>query len=66
VQPLKVAKKLSAIITRAGCIAAIEKLARHHEPQTRPLRYFDANRKLLNMPRKSAPLKSSRNNRKGH
>jgi hypothetical protein len=62
--PAKSAKKVAAIINRASCVAAIEKLARHHERQVCPLEAFDANRMLLNGQSTSLPLKSPAASRK--
>jgi putative DNA primase/helicase len=52
----KTAAKIAAAINKAACVAAIERLARHHEPQVRPLALFDADRLLLNAPSHSLPL----------
>jgi putative DNA primase/helicase len=50
------AYRVAARINSASCVAAIEKLARHHQPQVRPLKIFDADLNLLNMPGQSLPL----------
>jgi hypothetical protein len=56
--------KVAAMINKASCIAAIERLARHHARQVRPLEIFDANRMLLNGQSTSFPLKASTTRRK--
>jgi P4 family phage/plasmid primase-like protien len=48
--PERTATKIAAIINKAACAAAIERLARHHAPQVRPHEAFDADPMLLNGP----------------
>jgi hypothetical protein len=55
----RTAKKVTAAINKASCIAAIERLARHHAPQTRAHQMFDANPGLLNGPSSSIRLKGA-------
>jgi hypothetical protein len=54
-----IAKKVATVINKAACVAAIERLARHHAPQVRPVEAFDADPMLLNGPRKSQQLKGN-------
>jgi hypothetical protein len=55
--PPRSAAKVAAAINKAACVAAIERLARHHEGQVRPVEAFDADLMLLNGPRQNHPLK---------
>jgi hypothetical protein len=57
--PERTAKKIAAIINKAACAAAIERLARHHAPQVRHVDVFDADPARLNGPRQSQLLKGS-------
>jgi hypothetical protein len=55
--PSRVAKKVASTINKAACVAAIERLARHHAPQVRQIDEFDADPMLLNGTRHSHPLR---------
>jgi hypothetical protein len=57
--PAKSAAKVAAIINSAAYVAAMERLARHHEPQVRPPELFNADPMLLNGLRYSAVLRST-------
>jgi hypothetical protein len=48
--PSRTADKVAAAINKASCVAAIERLARHHPPQVRPAEAFDADPLALNGP----------------
>ena len=57
--PSRFADKVASAINKAACVAAIERLARHHAPQVRPVEVFDADPMLLNAPDKSFQLKGN-------
>ena len=57
---LKSGNKVAAIINKAGCIAAIERLARHHEPQTRARDLFDAEQGRIGGPSRHSNLHRNR------
>jgi hypothetical protein len=46
--PSRFADKVASAINKASCVAAIERLARHHAPQVRHVDVFDADKLLLN------------------
>ena len=58
--PPRSARKVAAVINKAGCVAAIERLARHHEPQTRDLDLFDADQALIGGPSRHGKLHRNR------
>jgi hypothetical protein len=58
--PAKSASKVAAIINKAGCIAAIERLARHHKPQTRDRDLFDADQGRIGSPNRPKKLQRKR------
>jgi hypothetical protein len=55
--PERTAKKVATTINKAACVAAIERLARHHAPQVRPVDVFDADKLLLNGVQQNHQLK---------
>jgi hypothetical protein len=57
--PERTTKKIAAIINKAACVAAIERLARHHASQVRSVEAFDADTMLLNGTHQTRQLKGN-------